>query len=125
MAEFDRNAQIEIMKKSEDYSSFSDLLREYIFKRLGLPGDTHEDNLYYLVLYSVRIKMPEEDVKTLESRLATVDCHQTSFIVSKKTLLMMEIESGLSVHISPEKAEYSDTVTKYSEVLWRSLRNVR
>ncbi len=95
-------------------------MRDYILCRLGLPQETKETNLYYLVLYSVRIRMPDEDLKTLESRLATVDCHQTSYIVSKKTLLMMEIERGLSKHVSPDDADCADDIDKYAEVLLRA-----
>ena len=100
-------------------SDFEFALKEYVLFRLGLPEDTRETNIYLLVLYSVRIKMPDEDVKTLESRLATVDCHQTSYIVSKKTLLMMEIEREIDVHISPEESEKAETIPLYADALWR------
>ena len=100
-------------------SDFESALKEYVMFRLGLPENTRETNLYLLVLYSVRIKMPDEDVKTLESRLATVDCHQTSYIVSKKTLLMMEIEREIGVHISPEESEKAETLPLYADALWR------
>ncbi len=123
MAGFDREKQLRLMAEATDSAAFCALLREYILSRLGLPPETKEDNIYYLVLYSVRIKMPDEDVKTLESRLATVDCHQTSYIVSKKTLLMMEIERGLSVSISADDAEYAEDIPKYAEVLRRAVGN--
>ena len=120
MTGFDREKQLDIMKEARDIASFSGALTGYILGRLGLPPETQENNLYYLVLYSVRLKMPGEDVATLESRLSTVDCHQTSYIVSKKTLLMMEIERGLALHITPEEAEYAEDIPKYAEILWRA-----
>ena len=106
-------------------SDFESALKEYVLFRLGLPEDTRETNIYLLVLYSVRIKMPDEDVKTLESRLATVDCHQTSYIVSKKTLLMMEIERALGATVSADDATSATSVEKYAKVLWEALENGR
>lgn len=120
MTESDRKKRFDAMLGARDKNVFRALLRDYILCRLGLPAETKETNLYYLVLYSVRIKMPDEDPKTLESRLATVDCHQTSYIVSKKTLLMMEIEHGLSKHVSSDDAVYADNIEKYAEVLWEA-----
>ena len=114
---------VEKMKSSRDAVGFADALNAYILSRLGLPFDTKEKNIYYLVRYSVRIKMPSEDIKTLESRLATVDCHQTSYIVSKKTLLMMEIEQTLGVSIPAEKAADADDVDSYSALLWEAIGN--
>ena len=114
---------VEKMKNSRDAVGFADALNSYILFRLGLPFDTKEKNIYYLVLYSVRIKMPSEDIKTLESRLATVDCHQTSYIVSKKTLLMMEIEQTLGVSIPAEKAADADDDDSYSALLWEAIGN--
>ena len=67
--------------------------------------------------------MPNEDVKTLESRLATVDCHQTSYIVSKKTLLMMEIERLLGVAVSADDATSAETVGAYAAVLREAMKN--
>ena len=101
-------------------SDFESALKEYVLFRLGLPEDTRETNIYLLVLYSVRIKMPDEDVKTLESRLATVDCHQTSYIVSKKTLLMMEIEREYGASITADAACEVSSVEEYAKALWRS-----
>ena len=121
MTENNREKRFKAMAEAPDFGVFRRLLRDYILCRLNLPSATREDRLYYLVLYSVRIKMPDEDVRTLESRLSTVDCHQTSFIVSKKTLLMMEIERGLSLHITPDDAEYAEDICKYAEVLWRTM----
>ncbi|MBO4217863.1 MAG: hypothetical protein J5940_07945 [Clostridia bacterium] len=123
MTASDREKHFESMKSAGDLSSFRALLRAYILERLELPPETKEDGMYNLVLYSVRIKMPGEDVSTLESRLATVDCHQTSYIVSKKTLLMMEIERGLSVEITADEAVYAEDAVKYAEILWRALKN--
>ena len=94
-------------------------LYEYMVKRLGLPENTREKNIYLLVLYGVRIKMPNEDLKTLESRLATVDCHQTSYIVSKKTLLMLEIERALGVTLPADEASEIESVDQYADALWR------
>ena len=125
MTEIEREKQLKLMTNAKDVAEFRELLREYIIRRLGLPPETSENGIYYLVLYSVRIKMPDEDIATLESRLATVDCHQTSFIVSKKTLLMLEIERGLGLYITPEDAEYAEDISKYAEVLWRTLSNDR
>lgn len=111
---------MEKMRSTENKEEFCALLYKYFLKRLSLPADTKETDIYYLVLYSVRIKMPDEDVKTLESRLATVDCHQTSYIVSKKTLLMMETEKKLGVCISADDATNVKSTTEYAELLWRA-----
>lgn len=109
---------IDKIKNEKDLPSFSSLLYSYILYRLDLPKETKEQSLYNLVLYSVRIKMPGEDIKTLESRLSTVDCHQTSYIVSKKTLLMMEIERMLNVTIDIENVKKCDNFAYYTNVLW-------
>ena len=114
-----RDELVENMIKADNKSDFLAAVKKYIFFRLELPEGPRETNIYLLVLYSVRIKMPNEDVKTLESRLATVDCHQTSYIVSKKTLLMMEIEREIDVHISPEESEKAETIPLYADALWR------
>ena len=115
-----RDELVENMIKADNKSDFLAALKKYIFFRLELPEGTRETNIYLLVLYSVRIKMPNEDVKTLESRLATVDCHQTSYIVSKKTLLMLEIERLIGVSIAADEAERAEDVASYADVLWRT-----
>ena len=106
------------MKNAENNVDFCEALYRYIIERLELPKDTHQRELYYLVLFSVRLKMPNEDVSTLESRLATVDCHQTSYIVSKKTLLMMEIERELGVSLDAISATDVVSVDDYADKLW-------
>ena len=121
MTDTERENIISKMKSAKNSDDFFASLYEYMTSRLELPRDTKETNIYYLVLYSVRLKMPGEDVKTLESRLATVDCHQTSYIVSKKTLLMMEIERALGVEISADDATKAESVTEYSHLLWEAL----
>lgn len=123
MTETEREKFISDIRSAGDPDAFFASLFNYIKTRLELPLDTKETNIYYLVLYSVRLKMPNEDVKTLESRLATVDCHQTSYIVSKKTLLMMEIERLLGVAVSADNATSAETVGSYAAVLWEALKN--
>lgn len=123
MTETEREKFISDIRSAGDPDAFFASLFNYIKTRLELPLDTKETNIYYLVLYSVRLKMPNEDVKTLESRLATVDCHQTSYIVSKKTLLMMEIERALGVMISADDAAGSESVRQYSDFLWEAMNN--
>lgn len=122
MTENEREIRINEMKSAKDSDCFFASLYDYIKGRLELPADTKETNIYYLVLYSVRLKMPNEDVKTLESRLATVDCHQTSYIVSKKTLLMIEIERLLGVSVSADDATSAETVDAYAAVLWEAMK---
>lgn len=100
------------------YEDFFNCIYDYCKKRLNLPLDTQVKSLYYLVLYSVRLLMKDEDVKTLESRLATIDCHQTSYIVSKKTLLMMEIERLLNVKIDLSELDKCDDIEYYAKQLW-------
>lgn len=117
----ERKEFIEIMKQSKAYDEFENNVYKYILYRLALPDQTKEQSIYYLVLYSVRLKMPDEDVKTLESRLSTVDCHQTSYIVSKKTLLMMEIEKELGASIDYDDLDKSDNVKYYANVLWSKI----
>ena len=119
MTDTEREKLISDMKSAKSADGLFAPLYEYVKNRLELPGGTKETDIYRLVLYSVRLKMPGEDVKTLESRLATVDCHQTSYIVSKKTLLMMEIEREIDVHISPEESEKAETLPLYADALWR------
>lgn len=123
MAETEREKFISDIRSAGDPDAFFASLFNYIKTRLELPLDTKETNIYYLVLYSVRLKMPNEDVKTLESRLATVDCHQTSYIVSKKTLLMMEIERLLGVAVSADDATSAETVGAYAAVLREAMKN--
>lgn len=123
MTETEREKFISDIRSAGDPDAFFASLFNYIKTRLELPLDTKETNIYYLVLYSVRLKMPNEDVKTLESRLATVDCHQTSYIVSKKTLLMMEIERLLSVAVSADDATSAETVGAYAAVLREAMKN--
>lgn len=123
MTETEREKFISDIRSAGDPDAFFASLFNYIKTRLELPLDTKETNIYYLVLYSVRLKMPNEDVKTLESRLATVDCHQTSYIVSKKTLLMMEIERLLGVAVSADDATSAETVGSYAAVLWEAMKN--
>ena len=125
MAEIGREELIYEMKSAKSADDLFAPLFKYIISRLGLPERTKETDIYYLVLYSVRLKMPNEDVKTLESRLATVDCHQTSYIVSKKTLLMMEIERALGATVSADDATSATSVEKYAKVLWEALENGR
>ena len=123
MAESEREKLISDIRSAGDPDAFFASLFNYIKTRLELPLNTKETNIYYLVLYSVRLKMPNEDVKTLESRLATVDCHQTSYIVSKKTLLIMEIERLLGVLVSADDATNAETVDAYAAVLWEAMKN--
>ena len=120
MAENSRSLLAQAMRDASSEAHLYSSLRNYIIGRLELPEDTKENNLYYLVLYSVRLKMPNEDVATLESRLATVDCHQTSYIVSKKTLLMMEIEREYGASITADAACEVSSVEEYAKALWRS-----
>ena len=120
MTNDERKVIAESMKNSSSEDEFLLNLQKYIFSRLDLPDGTREENLYYLVLYSVRLKMPNEDISTLESRLATVDCHQTSYIVSKKTLLMMEIENETGTHISADEAADIENIKQYAHALWRT-----
>ena len=108
----------------KSYSEFYNCIYNYCLRRLNLPNETKVKSMYYLVLFSVRIMMKEEDVKTLESRLATIDCHQTSYIVSKKTLLMMEIERILGVKIDISEVDKCDDVNYYINRLWEGY-NVR
>ena len=123
MTDVEREKLISDMRSAGDPDGFFASLFEYIKTRLELPRDTKETHIYYLVLYSVRLKMPGEDVKTLENRLATVDCHQTSYIVSKKTLLMMEIERALGVMISADDAAGAENVRQYSDFLWEAMND--
>ena len=117
----DKIEYINEMINSKSYEEFHDNTYKYILYRLALPSETKEKSIYYLVLYSVRIKMPNEDIRTLESRLSTVDCHQTSYIVSKKTLLMMEIEKILNVSIDLDDLDKCDNFEYYAKSLWGKL----
>lgn len=125
MTDTEREKLISDMKSAKSADGLFAPLFEYVKSRLELPNGTKETDIYRLVLYSVRLKMPGEDVKTLESRLATVDCHQTSYIVSKKTLLMMEIERALGATVSADDATSATSVEKYAKVLWEALENGR
>ena len=125
MTDTEREKLISDMKSAKSADGLFAPLYEYVKNRLELPSGTKETDIYRLVLYSVRLKMPGEDVKTLESRLATVDCHQTSYIVSKKTLLMMEIERALDANVSADDATSATNVEKYAKVLWEALENGR
>lgn len=106
---------------SSTRSAFTEALRAYILFRLGLPEDTHERSLYRLVVYSVKLRMPGTNARQLEERLATTDCHQTSYVVSRKNLLMMEIERGLNVRLSPEALDRIVTTEDYADALWETM----
>ena len=61
------------------------------------------------------------DARQLEERLATTDCHQTSYVVSRKNLLMMEIERGLNIRLSPEALDRIVTTEDYADALWETM----
>ena len=98
-------------------AAFREAVARYLFCRLQLPEDTRERNLYRLVIYSVRRRMPGVDLTHLEERLATEDCHQTTYVVSKKHLLMLEIESGLEIHLRDEDVENVETADDFARAL--------
>ena len=106
---------------SSTRSAFTEALRAYILFRLSLPEDTRERSLYRLVVYSVKLRMPGTDARQLEERLATTDCHQTSYVVSRKNLLMMEIERGLNIRLSPEALDRIVTTEDYADALWETM----
>ena len=106
---------------SSTRSAFTEALRAYILFRLSLPENTRERSLYRLVVYSVKLRMPGTDAQQLEERLATTDCHQTSYVVSRKNLLMMEIERGLNIRLSPEALDRIVTTEDYADALWETM----
>lgn len=120
----EREMRMEAMRQSLSHeSAFREAVARYVLCRLQLPEDTRERNLYRLVIYSVRRKMPGMDITHLEERLATEDCHQTTYVVSKKHLLMLEIETALDVHLRDEDVENVETVDDFARALhaaWRS-----
>jgi hypothetical protein len=119
----DTEALLKAMRSAEDAAAMLVLLRRYVYLRLRLPPDTQENNVYNLVVYSVKLRLPGTDGKRLEARLATTDCHQTSYVVSRKTLLMMEIEQGLGVSLTPEQAKQAKRLETYAELLWEVMRH--
>lgn len=116
----DKAAAMQALLDSQDDAAFTRALRAYILLRLQLPQDTREMSLYRLVVYSVKLRMPGMDAKRLEERLATTDCHQTSYVVSKKNLLMMEIEKALGAKLSPEALDHIETTDDYAKALWEA-----
>ena len=117
----DKAAQMREILAAEDEAAFSRALRGYILLRLNLPADTKEASLYRLVVFSVKLRMPGMDAKRLEERLATTDCHQTSYVVSKKNLLMMEIERALAVKLSFDTLDHIETTDDYAKALWEAM----
>lgn len=109
------------IKNASDFDEFYSKIYSYLLYRLELPSETQLKSIYYLVVYSLKRKMPDEDLSTLESRIGRADCHQTSYVVSKKALLMMEIEKALGVKIGTENVIYSDDFDYYTNVLWKKL----
>jgi len=105
---------------AKDFTSFETALRYYLFLRLQVPYTTRENHLYRLVVYSVKLKMPGVDAQRLEERLATTDCHQTSYVVSRKNLLMMEIECALCIKLSPTALDNIRTIEDYALALWEA-----
>lgn len=120
----ERETRMEAMRQSlSQEAAFREAVARYLFHRLQLPEDTRERNLYRLVIYSVKRKMPGIDLIRLEERLATEDCHQTTYVVSKKHLLMLEIESALEIHLRDEDVENIQTVDDFADALratWRT-----
>ena len=111
----ERETRMEAMRQSLPHeTAFREAVAQYLFCRLQLPDDTRERNLYRLVIYSVRRRMPGIDLIHLEERLATEDCHQTTYVVSKKHLLMLEIESALDIHLRDEDVEHVETVDDFA-----------
>lgn len=117
----DKAAYMREMLAAADEAAFSCALRGYILLRLNLPDDTKEASLYRLVVFSVKLRMPGMDAKRLEERLATTDCHQTSYVVSKKNLLMMEIERALAVKLSFDALDHIETTDDYAKALWEAM----
>lgn len=111
---------IQMLLSAQDAQSFAQALRVYILIRLKLPEKIREASLYGLVVYSVKLRVPGIDAKRLEERLATTDCHQTSYVVSKKNLLMMEIEKMIGVHLTPETLDHIETTDDYAAALWEA-----
>jgi len=118
-----KDALLQAMSGAKDIAAMRTLLRRYICLRLRLPADTRESNLYNLVVYSVKLRMPGTDTRRLEARLAATDCHQTSYVVGRKTLLMMEIERGLNVCLTPEQAKQAQQLEAYADLLWEEMRH--
>lgn len=121
----DKASLMQSLLDARDFSAFSAALRAYILLRLQLPEDTRELSLYRLVVYSVKLRMPGIDAARLEERLATTDCHQTSYVVSKKNLLMMEIEKALSAKLAPETLDHIETTDDYTKALWEAIHHDR
>lgn len=105
----------------DDLLEFRTNLKSYVLKRLDLPLDVHEDDIRRLVILSVKWKNESEGSVFIESRLAGSDCHQTTYVVQKKTLLMMEIEKRLGVKLTSEDVDHVETVTDYALVLWEAM----
>lgn len=118
-----RAEMLEKMRTATDFNAFSRALYEYICMRLSLPAGTKERDLYRLVVYSVKLRMKDVDTERLEERLATVDCHQTSYVVSRKNLMMMEIEKGIGVRMPAEMLDDVRTADDYAHALWRVKQN--
>lgn len=115
----ERDQRIAAMRGSAaDAEAFAQDVAHYMLYRLQLPDDTRERNLYRLMVYSVKRKMPGVDLTHLEERLATEDCHQTTYVVSKKHLLMLEIESTLDIHLRDEAVENIETVDDFARALF-------
>lgn len=119
----EKELRMQAMRACRDREAFHSALCAYIFFRLNLPGDTRESSLYRLVVFSVKLRMPGMDAKRLEARLATADCHQTSYVVSKKNLLMMEIERGLGVRLDAGTLDHIETTADYARALWEAMQH--
>ena len=121
----EKEKMIVLIKSATNYDDFAKRLFDYFLFRLEIPYDVSITSIYYLVLYSIRIKMPGEDIKTLEERISKVDCHQTSYVVSKKALLMMEVERMLNVKIGMDNIVQCDDFDYYTHVLWEKINELK
>ena len=115
-----REALLETVSQARSRTELCEALRRYVLARLHLPPETREDDLYRLVVLSVKLRMPGVNAAWLEERLATTDCHQTSYVVSRKTLMMMEIEKGLGVRLPCEALDRVPTLGDYAKALWEA-----
>ena len=115
----ERETRLEAMRQNLSRGeAFREAVAQYLLCRLQLPEDTRERNLYRLVIYSVKRKMPGIDLAHLEERLATEDCHQTTYVVSRKHLLMLEIEAALEIHLRDEDVENVETIDDFARALF-------
>ena len=107
-----------ILQFPKKKSNFECSVHRYVCRRFQLEEDTSETDLYKLAVASIRKLKPGLTQKRVEELLAGSDCHQTTYAVQKKILIMMELERLMDVQISQDKVETIQTTKQCADIIY-------